>query len=278
MNSIAHFATLSWIGLAMVASVPLSLASPADPVEGGKTMASVAGKADVSGAQTILDMASQSDPAFSDHWALYQRLADRRAPASPSRPDFSGLWFLNAQASDDPRDKAQAARQAIKQAKGSGQGMGDGSGGRGRGGGMGGGRQSRGSSVGMGGRSEMPSREISALIATAEKLDISHQDPMLLVIDENDQRQRLFTDFRGVSVSASGGAQQRVAVAGWEGAALVVETSLNNGSKLIQHYQIDANTGRLMISAAVDLPEMQAVSYRLVYDRLKLGTDAGSQK
>ena len=278
MNSIARFATLSWIGLAMVASIPLSLASPADPVEGGKTMVSVAGKADVSGAQTILDMASQSGPAFSDHWALYQRLADRRAPGSPSRPDFSGLWFLNAKASDDPSDKAQAARQAIKQAKGSGHGMGGGSGGRGRGGGMGGGHQGRGSSGGMGGRSEMPSREISALIATAEKLDIAHEDPMLLVIDENDQRQRLFTDFRGASVSASGGAQQRGAVAGWEGAALVVETSLNNGSKLIHTYQIDASTGQLIVSAAVDLPDMQAVSYRLVYDRLKPVPDAGSRE
>ena len=278
MNSIARFATLFWIGLAMVASVTLSLASPAFPVQGGKTIASVAGKADVSAAQVILDMESQSGPDFSDHWALYQRLADRRAPGLPSRPDFSGLWFLNAKASDDPSDKAQAARQAIKQARGSGHGMGGGSGGRGRGGGMGGGRQGRGSSEGMGGRNEMPSREISALIATAEKLDISHEDPMLLVIDENDQRQRLFTDFRGASVSVSDGARQRVAVAGWEGAALVVETSLNNGSKLIQNYQIDASTGRLIISAAVDLPDLQAVSYRLVYDRLQPVSDAGSRE
>lgn len=274
MNSTAHVATLFWIGLAMVASATLSLASPADSAQGGKTMASVAGKADVSAAQVVLDLASQSGPDFSGHWALYQRLADRRAPGSPSRPDFSGLWFLNAKASDDPSDKAQAARQAIKQARGSGHGMGGGSGG----GGMGGGRQGRGSSVGMGGRGEMPSREISALIATAKKLDISHEDPMLLVIDENDQRQRLFTDFRGASVSASGGAQQRVAVAGWEGAALVVETSLNNGSKLIQNYQIDASTGRLIVSAAVDLPDMQAVSYRLVYDRRQPVSDAGSRE
>jgi hypothetical protein len=75
----------------------------------------------------------------------------------------------------------------------------------------------------------MPSREISALIAAAEKLDITHADPMLLIADENEQRQRLFTDFRGASVSASGGLRQRVAVAGWEGAALVVETTMIGG-------------------------------------------------
>jgi hypothetical protein len=232
-------------------------------------MVAVAGRADASAAQVILDMEPQSAPDFYGHWALYRRLADRRAPGSPSRPDFSGLWFLNAKASDDPSDKAQAAMQAIRRARGSGHGMG---------GGMGGGRQGRGSSAGMGGRGEMPSREIAALIATAEKLDISHQDPLLLVIDENDRRQRLYTDFRGASVSASAGAQQRVAVAGWEGAALVVETSLNNGSRLIQNYQIDANTGQLIISAAVDLPDMQAVSYRLVYDRPQPVSDTGSRE
>jgi hypothetical protein len=255
-----RFATAIWAGLALFASASLSL--------------------DVSAAQVSPNAVSPSSPDTSAHWALYQQLADRRAPALQPRPDFSGHWILNAKASDDPRKKAKEALQAMKQ--GGGHGRGGDSGGRGRGGGMGGGmgsgHQGHGSPEGMGGRGEMPSREISALIATTEKLDISHEDPMLLVTDENDQRQHFFTDFRGASVSISGGAQQRVAVAGWEGDALVIETAMNNGSKLIQNYQIDARTGQLMISAAVDLPEMQAVSYRLVYDRLKLGTDAGSQK
>jgi hypothetical protein len=118
---------------------------------------------------------------------------------------------------------------------------------------------------------------MSALIASAEKLVITHEDPMLLIADENGQRQRLFTDFRGASVSASGGLQQRVAVAGWEGAALVVETTTNNGSKLVQNYQIDTKTGQLRVSTAAQLPELQAVSYRLVYDRAKPGVDAGSR-
>lgn len=263
MNLNVRIATVLWAGLALAAR-------------------SVAGNVDVSAAQVAPDAESPSSPDFFGHWALYRQLANRHVPALQSRPDFSGLWILNAKASDDPREKAKETMQAMKRAKGGGRGMGGGSGGRGRGGGMGGGRGGghlgRGSSEGMDAGGEMPSREISALIATAEKLDIAHEDPTLLVTDENDQRQRLFTDFRGVSVSASGGAQQRVAVAGWEGAALVVETALNNGSRLIQQYRIDAETGQLVISAAVDLPGMQAVSYRLVYDRLKLATNAGSQK
>jgi hypothetical protein len=197
------------------------------------------------------------------------------AAERPSRTDFSGHWIFNAKASDDPQEKAREAMKAMQQEKGGGRGMGGGSGRQGRGGGKGGGQQGRGSADGMGGRGEMPSRELSALMIPSEKLDITHEDPMLLISDENDQRQRLFTDLRGASVSASGGLQQRVSFAGWEGAALVVETTMIGGSRLVQNYQIDATTGQLMIVAAANLPDKQAVSYRLVYDRQKPGVDAG---
>ena len=198
--------------------------------------------------------------------------------APQSRPDFSGQWVLNAKASDDPQEKIREAMKTLQQAKGGGPGMGGGGrgggmGGGGMGGGMSGGRQGRGSPDAMGGRGEKPSGELSALMVTAEKLDISHEDPMLLITDENGQRQRLFTDFRGASVSASGGLQQRVSIAGWENAALVVESTMPGGSRRVQNYQIDASTGQLMIITAVSLPEKQAVSYQLVYDRVKPGTN-----
>jgi len=192
------------------------------------------------------------------------------AAAAQSRPDFSGLWAFNTKASDDPLEKLKAAMQP---AKGGGRGMGGGSGGQGRGGGMGGGRHGRGSPEGLTGRGEMPSREMSELIVATGSLDITHADPMLLIVDENAQRQRLYTDFRGASVSANGGLRQRVAVAGWEGGVLVVESSMSNGLKLVQHYQIDADTGQLVISAVAHPSETRPVSFRLVYDRLKPGMD-----
>ena len=154
--------------------------------------------------------------------------------------------------------------KAMKQAK---------SGGRG----MGGGRQGRGLSGGMSGRSEMSLGALPELTTAAERLEISHEDPLLLIADENDQRRQIFTDFRGASVSISDSVQQRVAIAGWEGAALVVETTIKGGTRLIQRYQIDAGTGQLMISAAARLSEIQPVSYRLVYDRMKPETDEGSR-
>lgn len=199
------------------------------------------------------------------------------AAERPSRTDFSGHWILNAKASDNPQQKAKEAMKAMQQEKGGGRGMGGQGRGGGMGGGMGGGRQGRGPSGGMGGRGEMSFRELNVLMVAPEKLDITHEDPMLLITDENEQRQRLFTDLRGASVSVSGGLQQRVSFAGWEGTALVVETTMIGGSRLVQNYQIDATTGQLMIVAAANLPDKQAVSYRLVYDRQKPAVDAGSR-
>ena len=98
---------------------------------------------------------------------------------------------------------------------------------------------------------------------------------MLLIADENDQRRQIFTDFRGASVSVSGGAQQRVTVAGWEDGTLVVETTMDGGTRLTQRYQIDTETGQLLISSAARLAERQPVSIRLVYDRVKPGANAG---
>lgn len=264
-----------WIGLALSASASPSLASFAEPwkadAEGsvtGTAAGAVYGEADVSADRVSRDAESQWAPDFSDHWALYQRLAERRAPGSSSRPDFSGDWVLNAKASDDPLEKAM---QASRLAAGSGSGgMGRG-GGKGHGGGMGGGRQGRGGMGGMSGGGSLSAGELSALIP-AQALHMTHQDPMLLIADENDQRQRLFTDYRGASVSANGGLDQRVSVAGWEGAVLVIETTML-GKKLTQSYQIDGETGQLVIATQARLSNAQTVSYRLVYDRHKPEAD-----
>lgn len=245
MKMHARFTAALWTCLALAASASPSLASPdADPARahaGGSATGSIT---DVS--------TSPPTPVLKPQ----------------SRPDFSGHWILDAKASDDPQERI---KQAMKQARSDGQGM------RGGGGGMGGKRQGRGSQEGKGmsGRSEMPFDDRTALVATAKTLDITHADPKLLIVDENERHQRLFTDFRGVSVSASGGGQPQAAVAGWEGDVLVVESRMNHGSRRVQQYRIDAETGRLMISSAVELPNLQEVSFRLVYDRLKSRPDAG---
>ena len=98
-------------------------------------------------------------------------------------------------------------------------------------------------------RGMQSSVELLSLISADEQIDIRHAGPMLLITDENNQRQRFFTDLRGSSVSASGRFQQRVSVAEWEGETLVVETTLNSGARLTQNYQVDTETRQLVIAS-----------------------------
>ena len=239
MKPNGRFSTALWIGLTLCSSADATAAQVTAPFADGST-ASLTHDAD-----------------------------------TQSRPDFSGQWVFNAKASDDPQEKLQEAMKAMQQTRSGGRGMGGGSGGQGRGGGKGGGHQGRGSSAGMGGHSEMSPGKMPELTATPERLDITHEDPMLLIADENDQRRQIFTDFRGASVSVSSGLQQRMVVAGWEDGTLVVETTTDGGTRLTQSYQIDSETGQLLISAAARLAERQPVTFRLVYDRAKPETDAG---
>lgn len=240
MNTSVRSGTALWIALILACGAGSSLASPTNP------------DADVAPASPARDAEMQS------------------------RPNFSGRWSLNTKASDDPQEKVKEAMKAMKQAKGGGRGMGGGSGGQGRGGGKGSGQQGRGSSGGTGGRSGMPG-EMAEFTISPESFNITHEDPMLLITYENDRQQRIFTDFRGASVSISNSAPQRVAVAGWEDSTLVVETTMNGGTRLTQRYQIDTETGQLMISAMANLAETQPVSFRLVYDRLEPGMDVMKQ-
>lgn len=193
--------------------------------------------------------------------------------ASHVRKDLSGSWLLDTEASDDPEKRIREAMKSMMQAGGGGRGMSGGSPGRGRGGGMGGGQQGRGPAGGMGSRGQRPQAELAALATTSPSLEITHEDPMLLIVHEGSRTQRLYTDFRGATVSANGGLDQRVTVAGWEGAVLVVETITNGGLRLIQRYQMDIATDRLVIASAIHLPELQPVSFRLVYNRSKRGQE-----
>ncbi len=199
--------------------------------------------------------------------------AGRGMPAFQStHPDFSGHWTLDVAASDDPQERLKAAARSMRQDSGGGRGMGGGSGRPGGRGGKGGGQGSQGGPGGMGARGGMTSADMAALASKPERLDITHDEPLLVITDEHDQSQRLYTDFRGASVSASNPAPQRVAVAGWEGNDLVVEMHAGGGGRLIRSYHLDREAGRLMVSTTVDHPEMNAVTYRLVYDRKRPST------
>lgn len=147
--------------------------------------------------------------------------------------------------------------------------------GGGKGGGMGhGGMGDRGKGrQGMDGSGGLSSGDLPALFVPAQELHIKHQEPLLQITNENDHRERIFTDFRGGSISTNGGMQQRVSVAGWEGAVLIVETTILE-KKLTQSFQINEETGQLVISTIANISFTQPVSYRLVYDRSRPEADA----
>jgi hypothetical protein len=130
----------------------------------------------------------------------------------------------------------------------------------------------------MGERGAMPLPEDSELIANAKILDITHQEPMLVITDENERRQRLVTDTHALGISGSGRTQQRVTIASWDGDALVVGTTMNNGARLAQKYQIEQKTGRLVVVSAISFPEMKPVSYRQVYDRVMSGNEKPKER
>lgn len=183
------------------------------------------------------------------------------------RPDLSGSWVLNKTRSDDLQEKlrkAMADDRAGHPGEGAGRmgGMGGGMGG------MGGGR--RGGMGGDGaGRARMGMRGEGAPEATRfpEALVVEHSDPLFAITNENGQRQRLFTDNRGISVSASGGLQQTVATAGWEGDVLVVETHHDNGRSIEERYRLQATPRQLQVITRLRLgPDGKIIEFRRIYE------------
>lgn len=277
MNLKKHLSALLWIILAMDVSAKTSPGCPNHlRVSTASSVVKTFGQGDAVEADGACGEAPRYWTKGSDHWVLYQQIA---AADLSMRPDLSGGWTLNTDASDDPREKAREAMQALRQPRdgdsGGMMGRGGGKGGGTGRGGMGGRGQGRGGMDGMHESGSLSSNELSVLLVPAQELHIKHQEPLLQITDENDQRERIFTDFRGGSISTNGGMQQRVSVAGWEGSVLVVETTML-GKKLTQNYQLDGETGQLVISIVAQFSAVQPVSYRLVYDRQKFG-DGGTR-
>lgn len=180
--------------------------------------------------------------------------------ATEERPDLSGSWILNKARSDDLQEKLKKA-MADNRAGHPGEGGG-------RRGGMGGGRRGGMGGDGMGGgRMGAHSQGGPEAMHFPETLVLEHSDPMLTITNENEHRQRLFTDNRGVSVSASGGLQQTVATAGWEGDVLVVETYHDNGHSIEERYHLQAAPRQLQVLTRLRLaPDGKIIEFQRIYE------------
>lgn len=197
----------------------------------------------------------------------------REATATPTsdslvgqeKSDLSGYWVLNRELSDDIKEKMRQIAET--------------SGGKGRGGargGMGGGGRGGDGPKGMPGGAQTKDAQggsrngLADLMRPSRVLRISHQEPMLTITNDRGRKKTLFTDNRGTSVSASGGMNQEVSTCGWEQGALVVETTLDSGQRLIQRYELEENGEQLSIIANMQTPKpTEVVAIKQVYERQK---------
>ena len=187
-------------------------------------------------------------------------------------PDLSGTWVLDKEASDDPNAKLKAARS--DRARPAAGGGGDGDFGR-RPGDMGrpaGGREFN-RKTGEG-RFRSGGRPDSGVMAelSVKTLEIVHQDPLLTVTTERQGTRKLYTDFRGASVSAQGGMDQQVVTGGWEGDVLVIEITSAGGEHIVQRLRLLDEPLRL--ERVTELPDRDKNSKAIQVKQIFLPKDS----
>jgi len=168
------------------------------------------------------------------------KVAMDRASAAPghgaaiaTKADLSGVWVLDPKLSDEVPSALEAIRHR-RSALFSGPE-----------------RTEGGDGLSIGGAGSGPDRAVRYHLS-ARRLEIVHREPSLMITPDNGRPRRLYTDNRGASVSARGGVGQQVAIAGWEGDVLVVETALGN-DRILDRYRLLQSPRRLEI--VTELPE-----------------------
>jgi hypothetical protein len=183
------------------------------------------------------------------------------AASEREKPDFSGIWQLNQDDSDDPREKLQEMRSRRG---------GPGSGGPGMPGpGMG--------RPGMGGPGTGPSGEGSGgprMMRGLERLEIQHQDPKLLIIYADDRDRTIYTDGRKVNRDSERGLVE--VQAKWRKGKLVVERKPERGPKLKETYELSSSGDRLYVTSEIDGGRMGSMELRRAYDAV--GEDSSDQR
>jgi len=175
-----------------------------------------------------------------------------------NKPDFSGIWVFNKALSDDPHELLESARKKK-------------TGGR-TGGGMerGGGHSGNGTGRDKTAAHNGMKSDVAVFPAI---LIIEHEEPIFTLTGNDGQPHKVYTDYRSISVSASGATNQPQMTAGWEENVLVIETVNNDGKyNKIESYRLDAEKQQLHVLGAIKLPRVaQPVTIKRVYDLKKPG-------
>lgn len=162
-----------------------------------------------------------------------------------ARPNLSGVWRLDVDASDDPQKK-------MREATGSARGMGGGGrGGRGRRGGMPGER--------------MPSSGPSG--DAVRELTIRHEDPKLTIVYLDETERVLYTDGRRMQEESLWEDPKRV-TGRWEDRKLVVETK-SGDREMSEIFELEPSGETLYVTTNRKGRQGREIKFRLVY-RLQL--------
>jgi hypothetical protein len=172
--------------------------------------------------------------------------------ASAPLPDYSGVWKLNRELSDDPA-------QAMKEWHGS-SGGGSGS----SGGWHGHGRGRRGGGGGNSGDAESGAGEPSAF-AALETLTIRHSEPSITIVDAAGREHSLTTDGKTFEEERSHGGTTKVA-ATWRDGHLEIVSAPERGPRWTETYAITADRSQLTVTTKIEGSRGGAATIRRVYD------------
>jgi hypothetical protein len=194
---------------------------------------------------------------------------------SQGQPALNGIWKLNRDESDDPREKLRSAIQDRDQNGGMGRhgGMGGGGvtmgipgiGGMGRPGGPGGpgGGQGRGPGAG----SEEQRGRLLDIVEAPDQLKIKQKGPETDMTNTDGHLRSLFTDGRKLEKPKKDSTQTQVK-ARWDHTTLITEEKGPNGEKISHSYEITGDGRQLADTLTLESKRLNTpIIVRSVYDK-----------
>ena len=236
------------------------------------------------GLALVIGMALTLTPA--DLFSIeIEKSIQRDEPEKTDRPNLTGTWSFNRDASDDLREKMREARQGRRRGGGgggrggrSGGGMPGGRGGGvpgGGGGGGGGGRMPDGGWPGGGGGERPRDRDgdregrrgglMFEYLRPAQSMVIRHDEPEIFITKDERIIHERFTDGRKEERDAGDGSTAQVRTR-WKKDKLVTVIETERAGKIIESYELDRENNQLVVIVRVENPRMGAVKVRYVYD------------
>ena len=169
-------------------------------------------------------------------------------------PDYSGVWTIDRELSDDPSQALKEWRDSSSPPSSSG-----GSHGHGRGHGHGGGG---GGSTGDDAQAQGADPHGFAALDT---LTIRHSEPEITIVDATGRERRLTTDGRKIEEEHSHGGTTKVSATWTEGRLQIVSVP-EHGAKWTETYAIAADRTQLIVTTKIEGPHGSPLTIRRVYD------------